>query len=69
MKIRARLQGALENEPSMLVELRSAPAAGDLLDSQQYGPCEVVDILSTPSDRCQDAFALLQMRLPSDVRD
>ena len=67
MKVRVRMRGALETEPSMVVELRSEPAAGDLLDSQQYGPCEVVDVIFTPSDRCQDAFALLQMRVPFEV--
>jgi len=51
----------------MLIEMHSAPAAGDLLDSRQYGPCEVVDVLATPFDRCQEAFVVLQMSSPFEA--
>ena len=51
----------------MLLELRSEPAAGDLLDSPEYGPCEIVGVVSTPNDGCQDAFAVLQMQLSLEM--
>ena len=67
MKVRVRMRGAQETEPSMLLELRSEPAAGDLLDSPEYGPCEIIGVVSTPNDGCQDAFAVLQMQLSLEM--
>jgi hypothetical protein len=66
MKTRVYVQEFLEAEP-MFIEMRSAPKKGDLLDSRRYGACEVVDVISTPSDPRQDALIRLQIRVPFEL--
>jgi hypothetical protein len=61
VKIRVYFEGDSDTETYLLVQMPSAPAVGDLLDSPRYGPCEVRDVLSTPTDRLQDAVVLLQL--------
>ena len=68
MKARFYIRDCVENEPSMLVEMRSPPSTGDVLDSRTYGPCEVIDVVSTPTDRFQDAVVVLQLRTPGEPR-
>lgn len=68
MKVRLYLNSGFETEPPILVEMRSTPETGDLLDSEQYGPCEVVDVISTPSDRRQDVLILLQRSPKFDLQ-
>ena len=68
MRVRLYLNSGLEIEPPILVEMRSTPETGDLLDSEQYGPCEVVDVISTPSDRCQDILILLRRSPKLDLQ-
>jgi hypothetical protein len=64
MKARIYLNSEVAVKPSLLVEMRSAPAAGDLLDTELYGPCEVLEVVSTPADRHQDAVVLLRLSDP-----
>ena len=68
MRVRLYLNSGLEIEPPILVEMRSTPETGDLLDSEQYGPCEVVDVISTPADRCQDILILLRRSPKLDLQ-
>jgi hypothetical protein len=68
MRMRLYLNSGLETEPPILVEMRSPPETGDLFDSEQYGPCEVVDVISTPADRCQDALIVLRRSAKFDVQ-
>jgi hypothetical protein len=68
MKIRICVlyaQEGPEPEPPLLCEMRSPPTAGDLLDTRRYGPCEVVDVVSTPADPNHDAVIHLKIRAPS----
>jgi hypothetical protein len=64
MKARIYLHSEVAVQPSLLVEMRSEPAAGDLLDTELYGPCEVLEVVSTPTDRHQDAVVLLRLSDP-----
>jgi hypothetical protein len=50
-----------DRDASLLLEMSRPPAEGDLLDTERWGPCEVVDVLRTPKDRCQDALVFIRI--------
>jgi len=66
VKIRVCFEPNSGPDNFLLVQMRSAPSVGDLLDSPEYGPCEVVNVVSTPRDRIQDAVVLVQPQIGGD---
>ena len=59
MTVRVELMNGTAVEPRFL-ELRSLPRVGELLESRNYGTCEVVSVVETPHAVGQKAMLVLR---------